>query len=130
MYIQKESMVGTYEVDQLSEFIFKLTRNDPLSEFLTYGTIIEVEKDFKEENGEQIYVFKKVHKESDYNLEVIGLPFQLNETELRIIGKMIIDEGGFWEVIFGGLGYVNLPKNSSLNITTELNKLIQLKRSN
>lgn len=127
VYVPEESSTGTYEVIQISEFTFKLTNNDPFNEILTYGTIIEVEQDVKEENGEQIYVFKSVYKESDYSLEVIDLPSQLNETELRVVGKMITGEGGFWEVIFGGMGYVNLPKNSSLNIIEELNKLIQAK---
>lgn len=67
-------------------------------------------------------------KESDFSLEVIALPFVLTESEMRIVGKMIIDAGGFWEVIFGGMGYVNLPKHSELNVIEELNKLIREKQ--
>ena len=50
------------------------------------------------------------------------------ETEMRVIGQMIMDEGGYWEVIFGGMGYVNLPKKSKLNVIDELNKLIKAKQ--
>jgi hypothetical protein len=42
---------------------------------------------------------------------------------------MIMDEGGYWEVIFGGMGYVNLPKTSKLNVIDELNKLIKAKKN-
>lgn len=52
----------------------------------------------------------------------------LNESELRVVGQMIIDKGGYWEVIFGGMGYVNLPKDSRFNVIDELNKLIKAKR--
>ncbi len=126
MYVPEEASTGTYEVIKVSEYTYKLTNNDPFSEVLTYGTIIEV---LPEKKDEDTYVFKGVHTESDYTHEVIGLPSALNETEMRIVGQMIIDEGGYWEVIFGGMGYVNLPKHSKLNVIEELNKLITAKQA-
>ena len=48
---------------------------------------------------------------------------------MRVVGQMVIDEGGYWEVIFGGMGYVNLPKTSKLNVINELNKLIKGKKN-
>jgi len=128
MYMPVEASTGTYEVIKVSEHRYKLTNNDPFSEILTYGTIIEV---LPEKKDEDTFVFKQVYAESEYNLEVIGLPMSLNETEMpemRVVGQMIIDEGGYWEVIFGGMGYVNLPKTSKLNVIDELNKLIKAKR--
>lgn len=125
MYVPEESSTGPYEVIKVSEYTCKLTNNDPFSEVLTHGTIIEV---LPEKKDEDTYVFKEVHAESDYILEVIGLPSALNETEMRIVGQMIIDESGYWEVIFGGMGYVNLPKHSKLNEIEELNKLTTAKQ--
>jgi hypothetical protein len=130
MYVPEEASTGNYAVIQLSEFTYKLANNDPFSETLSYGTIIEVESKVKEEDDEKVYTLKKVLKESDFSINVIFLPSELNETELRIVGKMIIDEGGFWEVNFGGMGYVNLPKQSKLDIIEELNKLIKEKKNN
>lgn len=130
IYVPEESSTGSYEVIQLSEFTYKLTNNDPFNENLSYGTIIEVEPQVKEDDKEKIYTLKGILKESDFSINVIGLPSELNETELRIVGKMITDEGGFWEVIFGGMGYVNLPKHSKLDVIEELNKLIKIKRNN
>lgn len=125
MYVPEEASTGTYEVIKVSEYRYKLTNNDPFSEILTYGTIIEV---LPEKKDEDTFVFKKVYAESDFSHEVIGLPSSLNETEMRIVGQMIIDEGGYWEVIFGGMGYINLPKNSKLNVSEELNNLIKIKQ--
>lgn len=123
MYVPEELSTGNYAVNQLSEFTFKLINNHPFNETLCYGTIIEVEPEVKEEDDEKVYTLKNVLKESDFSINVITLPSDLNETELRRVGKMITDEGGFWEVIFGGMGYVNLPKDSKLDVIEELNKL-------
>ncbi|MGD1839749.1 MAG: hypothetical protein ACFB0B_02475 [Thermonemataceae bacterium] len=127
MYVPEEASTGTYEVIKVSENRYKLTNNDPFSETLTYGTIIEV---LPEKKDKDTFVFKKVYAESEFNLEVIGIPMSLNEAELRVVGQIIIDEGGYWEVIFGGMGYVNLPKTSQLNVIDELNKLIRKKQDN
>ena len=127
MYVPDAKSTGTYEVVKISEYIYKLANNDPFNETLSYGTIIEVETQKIEEDGESKYVFKNVHRKSEFTNECIGLPTALNESEMRVVGQMIIDEGGFWEVIFGGIGFVNLPKKSKLNVTEELNKLILAK---
>ncbi|WP_299611340.1 hypothetical protein [uncultured Aquimarina sp.] len=128
MYVPDEASTANYDVIKVSDHRYKLTNNDPFNEILTYGTIIEVLPEKKKRDGEEIFVFKEVYAESEYNLEVIGLPMSLSETEMRAVGQMIIDEGGYWEVIFGGMGCVNLPKNSKLNVIEELNKLIKAKK--
>lgn len=126
MYVPEEASTGTYEVIKVSEYTYKLTNNDPFSEVLTYGTIIEV---LPEKKNKDTYVFKRVYTQSNYTHQVIGLPSALNETEMRVVGQMIIDEGGYWEVIFGGMGHVNLPKTSKLNVINELNKIIKAKKN-
>ncbi len=125
MYIPEQSSTGTYKVIKVSKNRYKLTNNDPFSETLIYGTIIEV---LPEKKDGDTFVFKDVYAKSEFNLEVIGLPISLNETEWRVIGQMIINEGGYWEVIFGGMGYVNLPKTSKLNVNNEFDKLIKAKQ--
>jgi len=81
-----------------------------------------------EEDRESKFAFKNIHRKSEFTSECIGLPMALKESEMRLVGQMITDEGGFWEVIFGGMGFVNLPKNSKLNVTEELNRLIIAKQ--
>lgn len=124
MYYPKESCTGNYDVIRLDSCKFKLACNDPFIEELSYGTIIEVENELYEP---EVYKFKRIVEESDYKSESLFLPPELNETELRIVGDIITNEGGYWEVIFGGIGIVNLPKNSTLDVIEELNKLIRNK---
>lgn len=129
MYVPDAKSTGTYEVVKTSAYKYKLANNDPFNESLSYGTIIEVETEKIEEDGESKFVFKHIHKKSEFTSECIGLPMALKESELRVVGQMIIDEGGFWEVVLGGIGFANLPKKSKLNVTEELNKLIIAKQN-
>ena len=128
MYVPDAKSTGTYEVIEISECRYKLANNDPFNESLSYGTIIEVETEKIEEDGESKFVFKNIPRKSEFTSECIGLPIALKESEMRVVGQMIIDEGGFSEVLFGGMGFVNLPKKSKLNVFEELNKLIIAKK--
>jgi len=128
MYVPEQGSTGTYDVIKVSKNRYKLTNNDPFSETLIFGTIIEVFPEKQKDEDQDLFVFKEIYAESEFNLEVINLPMALNETEMRTVGQMIVDEGGYWEVIFGGMGYANLPKNSKLNIIDELNNLIYNKQ--
>lgn len=127
MHVPEDYSTGQYRVIQFSEFTYKLLENDPFNMDFSYGTVVEVKPEFKIENGEKVFTFKRIYKESDYSIEVYGLPHQLNETELRTIGDKIMKEGGLWEVIFGGMCYVNLPKDSKLDVIEEVNKVIREK---
>ena len=129
MYVPEEKSTGTYDVIKISDCIYELTSNDPFNESLCFGTTIEVEAEKIEEEGQNNFVFKKIHTKSEYKLEILFLPIELNQSELQIVGEMIINEGGFWEVIFGGMGYVNLPKKSKLDVIEELNILIKRKKN-
>lgn len=127
MYVPTTSSTSTYDVIKIDSYTYQLVNNAPFNENLIYGTIIEVHPEEKEEG---VLEFKKIFAESTYNLEVIILPTSLAKHQLRAIGELIIDEGGFWEVIFGGLGYINLPKHSKLDVMKELNKLIDTTNDN
>lgn len=123
MHVPEEASTGDYEVIEVSENKYMMAHNDPFSEVLTYGTIFSV----LPEKKEGVFVFKEVDTESEFSIDVMFLPPFLNETELRVVGQMILDEGGYWEVLFGGMGYVNLPKSSKLNVFEEVSKLIGTK---
>ena len=124
MYVPEESSTGSYDVIKVSDSLYKLANNDPFNEKMSYGTIIRVSP-YKIESGKNEFIFREIYAESKFNLQVIGLPMSLNESELRTVGEMIVKEGGFWEIIFGGMGFINLPKESKLNVIDQLNKLIK-----
>ena len=125
MYHPDEKSIGSYEVIQIESNQFKLNYNDPFLEELTYGVQFEVEEN-KTSKGE--YIFKKITKESEFTSDTYTLPSLLNETELRKIGDKIIESGGYWEVMFGGIAYVNLPKGSEINILKEFEQAIESKK--
>jgi len=125
MYVPEHRSTGTYYGIKTAPNCYKLTVNDPFNEALCYGTIIEVQPALKEEG---VYELKGIYAESEFTAEMLTLPNALNESELRVVGKMITDEGGYWEVIFGGLAYFNLPKTSELNVFAEVTKMIKAKQ--
>jgi len=124
LYNPKEACTGNIEVKKLGDHTFQLLCNDPFDEDLSYGTIIKVEEHLTAEGHFQL---KKIVQVSEYNRETYWLPTSLNETELRIVGDKIVAEGGYWEVIMGGIGIVNLPKQSHLNVDKVLNILVKEK---
>jgi len=124
LYNPKEACTGNVEVMKLSDYTFQLLCNDPFDEDLSYGTIIEVEKYLTKDGHFQL---KKIVQVSEYDRETYWLPTGLNEKELRIVGDKIVAEGGYWEVMMGRVGIVNLPKQSPLNVNEALNILMKEK---
>ena len=41
---------------------------------------------------------------------------QFKESEYRLLGDEIMRKGGFWQVDFGSIATINLPKDTDLNI--------------
>ena len=109
---------------KIHKCLIQLLCNDPFDEDLSYGTIIEVEKYLTKDGHFQL---KKVVRVSEYDRETYWLPTGLNEKELRIVGDKIVAEGGYWEVMMGRFGIVNLPKQSPLNVNEALKILIKEK---
>jgi len=106
-------------VEQIAENRFRAEENELFLE-LTKGTEFETETD---ENG--IYKIIRITKTSEYNTQTFLLNLGISEAEYRVIGDEIIKQGGYWQVDFGGIATVNLPKNSTLNIDALLKRLGQ-----
>ena len=107
----------TVAAEQIDAETFKLVENPVLNCRINYGTIIKVIQDL---NGE--LVMSKIIRASDFRTRQFMLSASLNETQLRTqIGQPILDAGGMWEVVFGGIAFIHLPKNS----TFDLNKLFK-----
>jgi hypothetical protein len=111
VYDKREKLTTTIEVEQLSDNIFRTTENEIFNCSLTLGTEFEtrLNKDGKHE-------IVKITKESDFVTRRFFLTSQFKEFEYRLLGDEIMKQGGFWQVDFGGIATINLPKNSELNI--------------
>ncbi len=57
MYMPDEASTANYDVIKVSKNRYKLTNNNPFSEILTYGTIIEVLPEKKKERRKKYLYF-------------------------------------------------------------------------
>lgn len=94
----------------IAENRFRAEENELFLE-LTKGTEFETEK---EENGS--YKITRITKESPFITRIFYLNTQYTETEYRVFGDELIKLGGHWQVDFGGIATINLPKNSDIDI--------------
>jgi hypothetical protein len=111
LYDKREKSITTMYVEQLSENKFRMVDNDVFNCKLTLGT--EFETRLNEESQHEIV---KITKDSEYITRRFFLTPQLKESEYKLFGDEIIKQGGFWQIDFGGIATINLPKGSKLDI--------------
>ena len=111
VYDKREKLTTTIQVEQLSDNVFRTTENELFNCRLTLGTEFEtrLNKDGKHE-------IIKITKDSDFVTRRFFLTPQFKEPEYRLLGDEIMKQGGFWQVDFGGIATINLPRDSKLNI--------------
>jgi len=111
VYDKREKLTTTIQVEQLSDNVFRTTENELFNCRLTLGTEFEtrLNKDGKHE-------IVKITKDSDFVTRRFILTPQFKESEYRLLGDEIMKQGGFWQVDFGGIATINLPRDSKLNI--------------
>ena len=111
VYDKREKLTTTIQVEQLSDNVFRTTENELFNCRLTLGTEFEtrLNKDGKHE-------IIKITKDSDFVTRRFFLTPQFKESEYRLLGDEIMKQGGFWQVDFGGIATINLPRDSKLNI--------------
>jgi hypothetical protein len=108
----KEGSSETVYAEQLSEDTFKLMENPLMNCRINYGTIVKVAP---RQDGE--LVFTKIVRVSNFKTRQFFLNGSLNETELRIkLGQPVLDAGGMWEVVFGGICFVHLPRDGNFDL--------------
>lgn len=116
IYFPSEATSTNYLLEELESGYYIVKWNDPFNEELIYGTIIDLEKD-----QEGRLIFKRVVKKSNYSCQNFLFPKDFDYTSIKPLQDAIIAEGGYWEIIFHGMLFVNLPSGSNLNVEKELN---------
>jgi hypothetical protein len=111
IYDKREMLLTTIEVEQLSDHIFRTTANELFIRGLTLGT--EFETRLNEEGKHEI---ERIVKESEFITRQFSLTSQFKEFEYRLLGDEIMKQGGFWQVDFGNIATVNLPKDCKLDL--------------
>ena len=121
VYDKREHLTANMRVEQLSENIFRTVENEIFNCRLTLGTEFQtrLNKDGKHE-------ITRITKKSEYITRRFSLTSQFKESEYRLLGDEIIRQGGFWQIDFGNIATINLPKDCKLNLE-EIFKIFDLK---
>ncbi|WP_295796436.1 hypothetical protein [Mucilaginibacter sp.] len=111
IYDKREKSTSTIYVEQLAENQFKCIDNDIFNCRLTLGT------EFKTRTNEEgCHEIIKITKESGFITRRFFLTSQFRSSDYRLLGDEIVKNGGFWQVDFGGIATINLPKDGDFDI--------------
>lgn len=111
IYDKRELMSSTIYVEQLGKNLFRTTENEIFNCRLTLGA--EFETRINKEGKHEII---RITKDSEFITRRFFLTGQFKESEYRVLGDEIIKHGGFWQIDFGGIATINLPKDCSLDL--------------
>lgn len=111
LFDKREQITTGLYVQQLSEDTFRMTENELFNCRLTYGTEFKTRIN---KNGEHEIV--KIINDSNFVTRRFFLSAQFKESEYRVLGDEIMRQGGFWQVDFGSIATINLPKDCELDM--------------
>jgi len=111
LYDKRERATTTMYVEQLSENKFRMADNDIFNCRLTKGT--EFETRINKEGKHEII---RITKESDFITRRFFLSPKYKESDYRMLGAELTKRGGFWQVDFGGIATVNIPRDFEFNV--------------
>ena len=101
----------TIYAEKVSVDSFMLLENSILSCKLNYGTIIQA---IPNKDGD--LCMTKILKASSFRTRKFLLSQILSQPELETKFKQIIDTGGLWEIVMGGILFIHLPTDSSFDL--------------
>ena len=111
IYDKKEKTTESVTVKRLNETKFGVIENAVFNCRLTVGTEFE-----SRINNDAKYEITRITKDSDLLTRRFILNGQFTEADYRVLGDEIIRQGGFWQVDFGSIATINLPKNSTIDL--------------
>ena len=111
LYDKREKSTATMYVEQLAENKFRMTDNDIWNCRLTLGT--EFETRINKEGKHEIV---RITKDSDFITRRFFLNPKYKESDYRMLGDELLKRGGFWQVDFGGIATVNIPRDFEFDV--------------
>ncbi len=111
LYDKREKSTTTLYVDQLDDNKFRMIDNDIWNCRLTLGT--EFETRINEDGKHEII---RITKDSNFITRRFFLNPHFKESEYRMLGDELIKRGGFWQVDFGGIATINIPKDFEYDV--------------
>ncbi len=111
IYDKRQKLTTIINVEKIAENVFRTTENEIFNCRLSLGAEFETRL-----NHEGKHEIIKILKDTEYTTRRFLLNSQFTESEYRLLGDEIIKQGGFWQVDFGSIATINIPKYSTLNI--------------
>jgi len=111
VYDKREKITLSFYVKKLSNNIYRMEENSVCYFTLTYGTEFETRL-----NKESVLEVVRILRKSTFITRRFSLNVPFKESELRVLGDEIMKIGGFWQVDFGSMATINLPKDASIDI--------------
>mgnify|MGYP001800992224 FL=1 len=111
LYDKREKTTTTLYVQKLEDNKFKMIDNDIFNCRLTIGT--EFETRINDEGKHEII---RITKDSEFITRRFLLSAQYKESEYRVLGDELMKKGGFWQVDFGVIATINIPKDFEYDI--------------
>lgn len=111
IYDKREKSISTIYVEQISESKFRMVDNHVFNCRLVLGTEFETRI-----NKDGLHEITRITKDSEYITRRFMLNSQFQEADYLLLGDEIMKQGGFWQVDFGSIATVNLPKESTLDL--------------
>jgi hypothetical protein len=109
--VQDKNISTTIQVEQLSSHVFRIIENEPFFCNLALGTEFETQQ-----NKDGKHEIIRIINTPEFITRRFSLTSQFKESEYRLLGDEIMKHGGFWQVDFGSIAIINLPKDCKLNI--------------
>ena len=118
IYDKREKITSSCYVEQISKNKFQMTENDLFNCHLTKGT--EFETRINEDGNHEVV---KIIKKSEFITRRFLLSTQYKESDYRVLGDELMKRGGFWQVDFGGIATINIPKDFEFNVDQVMKEL-------
>jgi len=118
LYDKALQITTTMAVIQLSQHIFRATENELFNDELTVGTEFET---FVNKGGKHELI--RIVRKTEFITRRFYWPAHLNIFDYQNWGDEIMKQGGFWQIDFGSIVTINLPKNSTINLDTLFQKI-------
>lgn len=118
IYNKREKMTTSIYVEQLSDNTYRAVENEFFNCRLTYGT--EFITRINTEGNHEII---EITKESDFITKRFFLSQKHKESDYQMLGDEFIKLGGFWQIDFGGIATINIPKDLEFNIHKVMKEL-------
>lgn len=118
IYNKREGTTHSIYVEELNSNSFRMTENDIFNCRLTLGT--EFETRINQDGNHEII---SITKESSYDTRRFHLNATLKEADYRMLGDELVKRGGNWQLDFGGIVTINIPKDFEFDIDEVMREL-------